>query len=61
MRVTQTTQFRKDLKMPQKRGNDLQKVKDLIALLLSEEPLPMRNRDHPLAGNWSGWRLSFGA
>ncbi len=56
MRVIQTTQFRKDLKVQQKRGRDLQKVKDMIALLLSGEPLPLRNRDHALTGNWSGWR-----
>jgi mRNA interferase YafQ len=56
MRVTQTTQFRKDLKVQKKRGKDLQKVKDLLALLLSAEPLPVRIRDHALPGNWSGWR-----
>jgi mRNA interferase YafQ len=56
MRVTQTTQFRKDLKVQKKRGKDLQKVKDLIALLLSEEPLPVSSRDHALTGNGSGWR-----
>ena len=36
MRVTQTKQFGKDIKKQQKRGKDLQKIKDLIALLLSE-------------------------
>ncbi len=56
MRITQPTQFRKDIKLLQKRGKDLQKLKDLLALLLSENPLPARNRDHPLTGNWSGWR-----
>lgn len=56
MRITQTTQFRKDIKLLQKRGKDLQKLKDLLALLLSENPLPARNRGHPLTGNWSGWR-----
>ena len=56
MRVTQTTQFGKDLRMQQKRGKDLRKVKDLIALLLSEEALPVRNRDHALTGSWLGWR-----
>ena len=56
MRVTQTTQFRKDLKVQKKPGKDLQKVKDLIALLLSEEPLPVSSRDHALTGNGSGWR-----
>ncbi len=56
MRVTQSKQFSKDLKVQQKRGKDLQKLKDLIALLLSEEALPVRNRDHALTGNWFGWR-----
>jgi len=56
MRVIQTTQFRKDLKMQHKRGKDPQKVKDIIALLLSGESLPARNRAHALTGNWSGWR-----
>jgi mRNA interferase YafQ len=56
MRVIQTTQFRKDLKMLQKRGKDPQKVKDIIALLLSGESLPAINRDHALTGNWFGWR-----
>jgi mRNA interferase YafQ len=35
---------------------DVQKVKDLIAHLLSEEALPLKNRDHALTGNWSVWR-----
>lgn len=56
MRIIQTTQFRKDLKMQQKRGKDLRLVKDLIALWLSEQPLPARNRDHALTGHWFGWR-----
>ena len=56
MRVTQSKQFSKDLRMQQKRGKDLQKLKDLIALLLSEEVLPVGNRDHALTGNWFGWR-----
>ena len=42
--------------MQQKRGKDVQKVKDLIAHLLSEEPLPVKNRDHALTGHWAGWR-----
>mgnify|MGYP000470472998 CR=1 FL=1 len=56
MRITQTTQFKKDLKIQQKRGKDLQKLKILIERLLSDEPLPPLNRDHALAGHWFGWR-----
>ena len=56
MRITQTTQFEKDLKTQQKRGKELQKLKILIGQLLSDEPLPAQNRDHALAGLWFEWR-----
>jgi mRNA interferase YafQ len=56
MRLAQTTQFKKDIKRLQRRGKDLAKVKTVIDLLLAEEPLPPKNRDHQLGGNWSGRR-----
>ena len=40
----------------QKRGKDLAKIKTVIDLLLAEAPLPPKNRDHQLGGNWSGRR-----
>jgi len=56
MRILQTTQFKKDLKKQQKRGKDLQILKEVIELLFASEPLPPKNRDHALTGNWVGWR-----
>jgi mRNA interferase YafQ len=56
MRLTQTSQFKKDIKRLQKRGKDLAKIKAVINLLLAEAPLPPKNRDHQLGGNWSGHR-----
>lgn len=56
MKVTQTSQFKKDVKRQEKRGKDLQKLKDVIGMLLSGEALPPKNRDHALGGNWAGWR-----
>jgi mRNA interferase YafQ len=56
MKLAQTKQFKKDVKRMQKRGKDLQKIKTVIPLLLAKEPLPPKNRDHPLAGNWIGRR-----
>ena len=35
----------------QKRGKDLEKIKAIIDLLVAEEPLPPKNRDHRLGGN----------
>ena len=56
MILAQTKQFKKDVKRMQKRGKDLAKIKAVIDLLLAEEPLPPKNRDHQLGGNWAGRR-----
>jgi mRNA interferase YafQ len=56
MRLSQTNQFKKDIKRSLKRGKDLAKLKAVIDLLLAEKPLPAKNRDHQLGGNWAGHR-----
>jgi mRNA interferase YafQ len=56
MNVAQTKQFKKDVKRMRKRGKDLGKIKVVIDLLLAREPLPPKNRDHKLGGNWIGRR-----
>ncbi|MBZ5522690.1 MAG: type II toxin-antitoxin system YafQ family toxin [Acidobacteriia bacterium] len=45
-------QFRKDVKLAQKRGKDMNKLRELILFLIEEVPLPPRYKDHPLRGNW---------
>jgi len=56
MNVAQTKQFKKDVRRMRKRGKDLEKVKAVIELLVAGEPLPPKNRDHKLGGNWIGRR-----
>jgi mRNA interferase YafQ len=56
MTLAQTKQFKKDIKRMRKRGKDLEKIKAVIDLLVAEEPLPPKNRDHKLGGNWIGRR-----
>jgi mRNA interferase YafQ len=56
MKISQTNQFKKDIKRQQKRGKNLQKLKDVIELLFDHQSLPEKNRDHALAGDWVGWR-----
>jgi mRNA interferase YafQ len=56
MRIVQTTQFKKDINKQKKRGRDVQKLKDVIEILIRSEPLPPKHRDHALTGNWNGWR-----
>ena len=53
MKISQTGQFRRDLKRLVKRGKDPAKLKAAIALLFAGKPLPPKYPDHPLIGNWS--------
>lgn len=54
--VKPTTQFRKDYKMAMKRGLKMEALKQVVETLAMGEPLPQRNRDHALGGNWAGHR-----
>ena len=45
-------QFKRDVKLAAKRGKEMQKLRSVIELLLSGEPLPRELSDHPLKGNW---------
>jgi mRNA interferase YafQ len=56
VKLTQTTQFRKDVKRQIKRGKDVVKLKGTVELLQSGTALPERFRDHSLTGDWHGWR-----
>jgi mRNA interferase YafQ len=44
-----TAQFRKDVKLAQRRGKNMEKLREVILLLLQGEPLPPQYKDHPLA------------
>ncbi len=48
--------FKRDLFLMRKRGKDLGKLKTVMELLAEEKPVPARHRDHPLRGNWNGYR-----
>ena len=49
-------QFDKDIKRLQKRGKSWEKIKTIIKILINEEFLPERCRDHKLIGNYKGRR-----
>ena len=53
-----TGQFKRDYKLALKRGCDPNALQTVIALLMSEEPLPERYRDHVLVSsrNYKGMR-----
>ncbi len=54
--VVRSTAFRKDVKRAAKRGKDMRKLRAVILLLLDDKPLEPRRRDHPLKGDWVGYR-----
>jgi len=56
MRLTQTAQFKKDLKNQVKKGKDLEKVLEVIRILMEGRELPEKYRDHPLRGRWTNRR-----
>ena len=49
-------QFRRDVKLAQRRGKDMAKLREVILLLIEGGPLPPRYTDHPLSGDWKHFR-----
>lgn len=45
-------QFKRDVNLATKRGKDMGKLRDVIALLLADQALPRELGDHPLKGEW---------
>lgn len=48
--------FRRDVKRAEKRGKDMTKLKEALTLLIEQKPLPASYSDHPLKGDWQGYR-----
>lgn len=48
--------FKKDVKLAEKRGKDMGKLKAILLQLMEGRPLPPECRDHPLKGDWKGFR-----
>ena len=47
-----TAQFKRDLKLCQRRGYDIDSLSSVLCTLQAGNSLPPQNRDHPLVGNW---------
>lgn len=48
-------QFEKEVVKARKRGKDIEKLKEIMRLLVQEKPLPSKNRNHKLKGNYVGY------
>ena len=51
-----TGQFKRDVKLAEKRGKDMSKLRTVIEWVLAGEPLPRELGDHPLNGAWQSSR-----
>ena len=51
-----TSQFKKDYKLAIRRHLDIDLLDEVIRRLASCQPLPEKNRDHALTGNYTGFR-----
>jgi len=54
--INTTTKFEKDLVLSKRRNKDLGKLKAIIDKLARGEVLEPKHRDHPLGGNYAGYR-----
>ena len=56
MNIFYSTQFKKDYKRIKKQDKDTLKLKIIIDLLTTGQPLEEKYRDHQLSGKWKGHR-----
>ena len=54
--VVLSNRFKKDLKLAAKRGLDLAELETVVNRLAAQQPLPDKNRDHTLTGDYIGFR-----
>lgn len=54
--VVLSNRFKKDLKLAAKRGFDLAELEAVVNRLAAQQPLPDKNRDHTLTGDYIGFR-----
>lgn len=54
--IQRTSQFKKDFKVALKRNCDIKKLQEVIMILADGDTLPESCLDHPLKGNYTGYR-----
>ncbi|MDP3149389.1 MAG: type II toxin-antitoxin system YafQ family toxin [Ignavibacteria bacterium] len=56
MRLIYSSQFKKDFKKIQSQGKDIHLLETIVEILLKNQPLEPKYRDHKLAGKWQNHR-----
>ena len=55
-KLKRTSLFKKDYKRMKKRGRDMEKLDEVVTMLLNGTPLPWKYQDHALSGDYVGFR-----
>ena len=56
LKLKTTARFEKDYRKSVRSGRDVSKLKRVMALIATQQPLPPGLRDHKLVGNYQGRR-----
>lgn len=56
LKLNLTTQFKRDLKLCKKRNYNINLLNTIVNTLRIPAALPLKNKDHALRGNYTGWR-----
>ena len=54
--LEKTNKFSKEFKLMEKRGKDMNRLIDVLELLISQTSLPTKYKDHKLIGSYEGSR-----
>lgn len=52
----QSSAFTRDVKRMRKRNKDMTQLRAILTLLIERKPFPHQYLDHPLKGDWNGYR-----
>lgn len=56
LKIRYHSKFKKDYKTIIKRGYNIKLLEKIIEMLANEQPLPLKNKDHILIGDYVGFR-----
>ena len=56
LKPVRSSRFKRDVRRARKRGKYLTRLRSLLGSLIRRGPLPASCRDHPLHGDWKGYR-----
>ena len=51
-----SSRFKREVRLAERRGKDLTKLKVVLQLLIEQRSLPPTYKDHQLRGDWKGFR-----